>query len=242
MHHLSTTRSVSLLLAFIAILGACAAPPMLHPAVKQLPQITVVTAPADRVLASPSKAADPLARLLEDAEAPAASIEAPVLSTNLLAQLVHEEVNRVRIVHGLAPLAWATALLPVARSHADDMARHPYFGHTNLQGEGPTDRAERHGLSFQIQRANAVVEGVGENLFLTHRYSDYQTSVQGDVATHVFSWKAPEALAAQAVSAWLDSPSHRANLLSPLYGQQAVGIALGRNYTLFVTQNLAPGR
>ena len=43
----------------------------------------------------------------------------------------------------------------------------------------------------------------------------------------------------EAVALWLESPTHRANLLSPLYQATAVGVIPGTNETLFITQNFS---
>jgi hypothetical protein len=86
---------------------------------------------------------------------------------------------------------------------------------------------------------NHVVEGVGENLYLTQHFGAYsvQPVAQGG-EVYQFEWKTLEEMARQAVAAWMESPSHRANLLSLLYRAHAVGVAAGHNRTVFVTQNL----
>jgi uncharacterized protein YkwD len=50
-------------------------------------------------------------------------------------------------------------------------------------------------------------------------------------------WKRQAELAREAVAAWMGSPGHKANLLSPLYDAQAIGVVLADGNTVFVTQN-----
>ena len=38
-------------------------------------------------------------------------------------------------------------VVDVARQHSRDMAERNYFSHTNLEGEGPSDRVRRSGIS-----------------------------------------------------------------------------------------------
>lgn len=63
--------------------------------------------------------------------------------------------NLARADAGLAPLRCDAALADAAWAHSDDMCRRDYFDHESPEGEGPWDRAERAGATFQW---------VGENI------------------------------------------------------------------------------
>ena len=182
---------------------------------------------------------NPLEALLAPPAWPAsATDDAPTLDTEMLARAIHTRVNEVRVTHGLAPLAWADRLAEVALAHSRDMAGHPFFGHTNPRGQEPGDRARKAGLAGQVQVGPYVIEGIGENLFLTHHYAAYHIFEQADgPRTFVFDWKTPDEIAQEAVMLWMQSPTHRANLLSSFYQAAAVGVVHSANETLFITQN-----
>lgn len=153
---------------------------------------------------------------------------APSLDLARLEQAVSAEVNRVRAVEGLAPLTWNATLARTARAYSADLAGEQHFGHQGLDGSSPSERAHR---------------GVGENLYLAHRFSEYRVYTLGDgAARYEADWRCEEEIARHAVATWLESPSHRANLLSPYYEAQAIGAAEGDGATVFITQNLMPHR
>ncbi len=47
------------------------------------------------------------------------------------------------------PLRWNEALAEASRLHAEDMARHNYFGHTGRDGSSPARRVERAGYRYR---------------------------------------------------------------------------------------------
>lgn len=168
----------------------------------------------------------------------AISHEAPELDLKQLELMIHEEANAVRIRKSKKPLTWSDTIAYVARLHSLDMAETGYFDHVNKAGEDPSDRAAKVGLSGTHKSGNQVIEGFGENLFATHRYSEYTVNSNQGEESYEVNWKQQEDIAREAVQAWMDSTPHRINLLSPAYSRQGIGVALGSNGTLFVTQNL----
>lgn len=180
--------------------------------------------------------------LFKDTELPATTLrEAPDVHTDTLARAVHRRVNEVRGERGLPLLAWSEPLAEIARDHSRDMAAHVYFSHTNSRGEDPSDRAARAGFTSTHAFGSFVAEGIGENIFLTHLYEAYTIHHGPAEPTYSVDWKTTEELAEEAVSAWMQSPSHRANLLSPDYVAEAIGVVRGDNYTVFITQNFCYG-
>jgi len=165
---------------------------------------------------------------------------APQLDTEELAWVIHLKVNDLRQDHGLTALAWAEDLKHLALDHSRDMAEHPFFGHTNPRGLAPTDRACDAGLCPPVSDNLFALEGVGENLFLTHRYAAYYIIEAPDGSrSFAFEWKSLEDLAEEAISLWVASTTHRMNLLRPLYRSAGIGIVRTDHETLFVTQNLS---
>lgn len=166
-----------------------------------------------------------LAHLLAPPAWPAeATQDAPRLDVDALRDALRAEIDAARRAHGLPALEWDGRLERIASAHSADMAENDYFGHVNLRGETPTDRAQA---------------GVGENLYATHRYAEYAVETTPDGTRWAFEWKDERQIAREAVEGWLASRTHRANLLSPLYRAGAVGVALDDNEALFITQNLA---
>jgi uncharacterized protein YkwD len=112
-----------------------------------------------------------------------------------------EKLNQVRAVHGLGAVSPALRLRLTALRHSDDMVSRDYFAHTSPGGGTLFDRITRSGF------------------------------VSG------YSWEAGETLGwgtgalakpGQIVKAWLNSPEHRAILLSSTWSRIGISRACGR--------------
>lgn len=161
----------------------------------------------------------------------------PEVDPRALEAAIHARTNEARHTHGLAPLAWSNRLSALTRMHSDAMARDAFFGHENERGEDATARARSYGLECRTHAGAALLEGVGENLFLAHRFNSYRVRHTADGGReYVFDWKTTDEIAREAVDSWLQSRTHRANLLSPHYVTQGIGVTMGDNATVFVTQ------
>ncbi|MCU0727559.1 MAG: CAP domain-containing protein [Planctomycetes bacterium] len=117
--------------------------------------------------------------------------------------------NGVRRGAGLPDLRPRRDLTEVARRHALDMARRGYLAHITPEGTGPGDRARKAGV---------VYSAFAENLARV-KHSD-----------------APEELA---VSGWVESPTHRRNLLDERgtgYIYTGVGVARAPDGTVHIAQ------
>jgi uncharacterized protein YkwD len=118
-----------------------------------------------------------------------------------LAAAVLVNVNQVRRAHGLAPLRPSLRLTSAAAQHSREMAARGYFQHASLDGTAFWQRIQR----FYGRRGYSTWS-VGENLL----------------------WSSPDVGAARAVQMWMNSPEHRANLLSHSWrevGLSAVHVA-----------------
>jgi uncharacterized protein YkwD len=110
-------------------------------------------------------------------------------------------LNAQRTRRGLAPLRLDRRLSAAARRHADDMDRRNYFSHDSLGGGSFVDRIRRSGYLSGARRWS-----VGENLaWGTHWRSTPRTITQ----------------------MWMDSPGHRANVLSPMFREVGIGVSYG---------------
>ena len=116
-------------------------------------------------------------------------------------------VNRERVRARLGGLVWDESLARLARNYSRKMAREGFFDHYDRDGRTVIDRAE----SARIQNWSRI----GENLFVCEEHSYFvQTAIRG----------------------WLRSKSHRTNMLDRTWTATGVGIATGRDGSIFITQ------
>jgi uncharacterized protein YkwD len=110
-------------------------------------------------------------------------------------------LNAQRARHGLRPLKLNKRLSKAARRHARDMVRRDYFAHDTLGGASFVERIRRTGYLRDARRWT-----VGENL----------------------AWGSHASSAPRAITTmWMNSPGHRANILSPSFREVGIGLALG---------------
>ena len=135
----------------------------------------------------------------------------PAPATETSARGFEEEVfrfvNKARAEKSLPPLQENPQLQQVARHHSEDMAARHFFGHLNPDGQDVVDRLRAQGVKD--------FTAAGENIFNAKQVTDP---------------------AQAAVREWLNSPSHRRNLLNPRYTAGGVGISQGEKGTIYVTQ------
>jgi uncharacterized protein YkwD len=128
-----------------------------------------------------------------------ASPVAGVGSTSAMTSLqvgVLADLNQIRVQHGLAPLQLNGELSAAAAQHANEMLADGYFSHTSFDGTVFWRRIQRFYPMGQHTHWS-----VGENLLWTAAPLDPQVALQ----------------------MWMDSPEHRANILTPRWHE--IGIA-----------------
>ena len=127
------------------------------------------------------------------------------------------QVNALRRSHGLVPLRLSAKLSFAARQHSSEMASRGYFSHDSLDGSHFDRRIARF-----YPMGGRRYWSVGENLL----------------------WSSPAVDAPGALQMWLDSPEHRANLLtarwreigiSAVHAASAPGTYGGREVTIITT-------
>ncbi len=107
--------------------------------------------------------------------------------------------NEVRAEAKLAAVAPNSLLSKAARAYAEYLARTGQFSHT-ADGKEPAKRAEAAGYKYCE---------IGENLALHQDSRGFEA----------------RDLAAKAMTGWINSPGHRANLMAPFVTEIGVGVA-----------------
>ena len=127
------------------------------------------------------------------------------------------QVNGLRRSHGLVPLRLSPKLSLAARQHSTEMASRGYFSHDSFDGSHFDRRIARF-----YPMGSRRYWSVGENLL----------------------WSSPDVDASRALQMWLDSPHHRANLLtarwreigiSAVHATSAPGTYGGREVTIITS-------
>jgi uncharacterized protein YkwD len=135
-----------------------------------------------------------LPALAMGADAPRVSAE------DRLESAVLDELNLVRLEHGLKQLRLNPKLTAAADHHSLEMVHRGYFGHESADGGNFAKRIK----AFYGPRKARRGWTVGENLI----------------------WQARRLTARAAVVSWLASPGHRDNLLEPAFRE--IGISAVR--------------
>ncbi len=133
-------------------------------------------------------------------EAPQAQEESATDLTALREEII-SITNAERAAEGLPPLRHNSKLEDAAQIHSDDMQAQDYFNHNSLDGRAPLDRITAAGYLIPFEECNC-----------TKSYSTGENIAKG------------QDTAAFAMQTWMDSPGHRANILSPDFDEIGIGI------------------
>jgi uncharacterized protein YkwD len=173
-----------------------------------------------------------LAGTLSATRAYAAPNSPPRISVPRLEGAIHELVNRERKTQGLKLLAWDGPLAAIARRHSEDMAKRKYFNHNSPEGETFSGRFKRGKYVCALRKGNKVHMGA-ENIAQVHRYAAV-TVING---VQLFDWNSEAKIARDTVAGWMASPGHRANIVTGHWRKEGIGLAVGKDGKIFVTQN-----
>jgi len=119
-------------------------------------------------------------------------------------------INRERARSGLGSLTWNPDLAGLARDYSQTMAREGFFDHIDGQGNSVVERAK-----------HAHIRGwqkIGENLF---------------------ECEPTNSLPSLAIRGWMNSPTHRDNILDPEWRATGIGIAYAGNGDIYITEVFA---
>jgi uncharacterized protein YkwD len=140
------------------------------------------------------------------------------MSAKQIAFDIHYEVNEVRKLHGLKTLSWSSSIEEIAKKHSQDMNERNYLSHISPEGKDVADRYEQANFICKKELSNGDILKGGENL----AEISYPDDLIG-IGTRI-------------VQSWMDSPSHRENLLFNEYGKEGIGVIISGE-TLYITQN-----
>ena len=127
-------------------------------------------------------------------------------------QDIHDLINQERAQFNLPPLINLKELDELARYHSLNMLEHDFFSHQDYRGRDVADRMDE-------QFPMILYSSIGENIAKQTGYYDPN-------------------VAQTFVQCWMNSPGHRANILSEDYTHAGVGITFEDNI-IYVTQNFA---
>jgi len=111
----------------------------------------------------------------------------PKVALSSLEQGVLADINVFRVQHKLTPLRLSASLTASAREHSQEMATQGYFAHESADGSAFWKR-----IKAVYPQGTFHYWSVGENLL----------------------WSSPDVDAQGALQLWVNSPEHRANLLT----------------------------
>ena len=153
--------------------------------------------------------------------------------TSLIAELVHQFVNKERQNQRKTSLRKDERLSAIARTHSQDMAVKDYFAHENLLGQGPSERAAQQTYICRKDYGSYYTEGVAENIYQNWLYSSI--TYVGPIPSK--SYSSVEEIAASTVTGWMQSPGHRQNILDPTFDRVGTGVAVSQDGKVYITQN-----
>jgi len=145
------------------------------------------------------------AATVKDTEIAAAPVESTTNLNEFEAAVLYL-INTIRVSNGLGALEPNQMLTDIARSRCNDMIVNSYFSHYTPDGRNIFNVLHENGVSY----VNA-----GENL---------GQATPASIGT-------PEAFA----NAWMASPTHKANILRPVYSKIGIGIIDGGNRRVVAT-------
>ena len=147
--------------------------------------------------------------------------------TYRIEEYIFEQINEIRVEKGVLPLQWDPLLAKLAREHSMDMAQADYFGHENLFGLGPNERARELGIKTIIEVNGEAYEGIGENIGLMPK------GVVQDVGVLITA----EDVASAMNLKWMLSEPHKENILYEDYFYTGVGVVYNGQGQYYITQN-----
>lgn len=173
-----------------------------------------------------------------------------------LVQLIHEKINSVRKVHNLKQLTWNEKLAQIAKTHSIDMATRRYFSHDTLpdpKSNDPRKKKPSPGFGWRYKAGNFNEHIETQRIVEKLPNGSIQTKIEYALgAENIFKdpmhilingvpvYDTLEKIAEDVVEGWMHSKGHRANILTPYWIREGIGVAFayedGFEFA-YVTQN-----
>ncbi len=129
------------------------------------------------------------------------------------------ELNRTRIANNLPLCVPHPRLAAIARQHSEEMRDLKYFAH-----ESPVDGLRTILERFRRAYPEAETYSIAENIARRYGTGLYSLTVENARKTH---------------SDWMNSPGHRANILTEKYTHVGIGLSVNSNGDYWATQFFA---
>ncbi|HIJ98614.1 TPA: hypothetical protein H1005_01585 [archaeon] len=167
-----------------------------------------------------------------------------IINTSTLERRIHDLINVQRTTFSLNTLEWNNNLSLIARTHSKDMGIRNYFGHKDPEGRNFLYRYNKFGFKCNVvireeDNLREISNGA-ENLFLIElKQKDwYKENVRTGERIHISSdYYTSEELANSLVNGWMNSTSHREEILKPFWKTEGIGVFVTDNYTVYATEN-----
>ena len=151
-----------------------------------------------------------------------------------LAPLIHSMINEIRVQHGLVAIFEDYDLDLIALHNSKDMASRDFFAHINPDGLSPNDRATQAGYKCEIKVGNTIYS-IGENIGKVSIYDGYTYNPDSGQIIE-YDMRSDDDIARSIVTAWMESPGHKANILREFWGSEGLGIHITPEGLVLVTQ------
>jgi uncharacterized protein YkwD len=156
----------------------------------------------------------------------------PRISPERLERSIHALINRERAAKRLAPLAWDAKLAAIGRGHSADMGQRGYFAHASPEGADFDARYRKARYRCMIAVGN-VLHGGAENIARDDLWAKITTLGE----RKYYDWHSEDELARRTVQGWMRSPGHRANILTPHWRHEGLGVAVTRDLKVYITED-----
>ena len=173
------------------------------------------------------------------------TVSADALDQSLFNDAVLHYVNVERCIRGLSPLRSDGSLIRATRQHSAHMASNAYISHNSKQ-------TGYSGLKDRLSRARVRYNVAGENIAKSFVFAFDRRSVSGDASSCKFRFSSNgrnvprhtyDSLAKNLVLLWMESPTHRSNILHNSFHRAGatIGIESDPKFcgTSYVAQNFA---
>lgn len=152
-----------------------------------------------------------------------------------MAEAIQQAINAERSERGLDSLIWNDTLAVVARAHSERMADADFFAHTDPDHGSPTERARERGYRCIRQFDERTFTGLSENILYLSAYHGIHHAIRGRDTTSTILWHDGQTLVQRIVDLWMNSPSHRRNILTEHLRYAGVGLYIDPRHRLYAT-------